>query len=212
MTHSYAISGMTCTGCTQIVSDLLSKVPGVEHVEVSLPGGQATIVMNATLGTEVLATALKGSPYRISDADSPQEKPDAANDILEHNRSLVYNYITAVGKRDYHTLEKCLHSDFEFNGMITYQSSRDFIRMLKEHADSPATNIILRNEIKAVFVDEEDACVIYDLITDKKVNAIPCAEWIKIGDGKIKSSIIKLEQAGMRRLMEELKGRNTARK
>ena len=203
--HAYSISGMTCAGCTQIVHDLLSRVAGVEHVVVSLSSGQATIEMNAAIGTEALAAALKSSPYQILDLDTAPERPDAAREMLEQNRTLIHNYITAVGQKDYKTLEKCLHSDFEFKGLVTYHTSNEFIRMLKEHADSPATNIILRNDIKGVFVDEGDACVIYDLITDKKVNAIPCAEWIKIGDGKIQSSIIKLEQYSMRRLMGELK-------
>lgn len=200
---------MTCNGCTRVVHDLLSKVPGVEHVVINLSGGQATIETNAPIGTDVLAKALKGTPYRVSDPDAKPEKTDAAKEILEKNRVLVHNYITAVGQRDYELLEACLHRDFEFTGMVVYHSSGDFIRMLKEHAGSPTTNIILRNDIKAVFVDEGDACVIYDLITDKVVKAIPCAEWIKIEDGKIRSSSIKIEQYSLRRLMGELGKKKT---
>ena len=203
---------MTCTGCTQVVHDLLSKVPGVEHVVVNLSGGQATIETHAPIGAEVLAKALKGTPYRVSDLDATPEKTDAAREILEKNRVLVHSYITAVGLGDYKVLEECLHRDFEFTGMVVYRSSGDFIRMLREHASSPTTNIILRNDIKAVFVDEGDACVIYDLITDKEVNAIPCAEWIKIEDGKIRSNIIKLEQYSMRRLLGELKKKTNPQK
>ena len=62
---------------------------------------------------------------------------------------------------------------FANNFVVTYHTSDEFIRMLKEHADSPATNIVLRNEIKAVFVDEGDACVIYDLRVSLKTCLSP---------------------------------------
>ena len=45
MKQTYAVSGMTCGGCVASVSEKLSKVPGVEGVEVSLERGEAEVAM-----------------------------------------------------------------------------------------------------------------------------------------------------------------------
>ena len=46
MTHTYHISGMTCSGCASIVENALLKVEGVESVKVDLQAAKATITMN----------------------------------------------------------------------------------------------------------------------------------------------------------------------
>ena len=43
MTHTYQITGMTCTGCQAKVQHLLSQVPDVQTVSIDLEKGEATI-------------------------------------------------------------------------------------------------------------------------------------------------------------------------
>jgi len=45
MTHTYNISGMTCSGCQKKVEGLLSKIDGVKKVKIDLVKGTTDIEM-----------------------------------------------------------------------------------------------------------------------------------------------------------------------
>jgi len=68
MTHEYAISGMTCSGCEAKVKGLLGKVDGVTSVEIDLKKGKATVEMTKHVGTGTLKAALKDHPkYQLTE-------------------------------------------------------------------------------------------------------------------------------------------------
>ena len=63
-TFSFDVSGMTCGGCTGSVQRALSKIDGVNHVEVSLRQGMATVVADPARVTSVqLEMAISGLGY-----------------------------------------------------------------------------------------------------------------------------------------------------
>jgi copper chaperone CopZ len=62
MTHSYKITGMTCTGCQAKVQSLLSKVPGITGVNIDLQKAQADITMSRHVDTPILQAALADHP------------------------------------------------------------------------------------------------------------------------------------------------------
>ncbi|WDF78433.1 cation transporter [Mucilaginibacter sp. KACC 22773] len=69
MTHTYNITGMTCTGCLAKVQSLLSQVNHVQKVDISLAEGTADITMNRHIGTADLQKALAAYPkYQLTDA------------------------------------------------------------------------------------------------------------------------------------------------
>jgi copper chaperone CopZ len=71
MTHTYNISGMTCSGCQNKVGGLLSKVDGVEKVSIDLAKGTANIEMAKHIPTVTLKIALADYPkYQLSEAVS----------------------------------------------------------------------------------------------------------------------------------------------
>ncbi len=79
MTHTYKISGMSCSGCASNVERTLSGVPGVLNVAVNLNADEATLEMSAPITTEQLQEALlkAGLHYTIGtthDKQSPPEK------------------------------------------------------------------------------------------------------------------------------------------
>jgi cation transport ATPase len=68
MTHTYNISGMTCTSCQTKVQDVLSKISNVKSVIIDLPKGVATIEMDKHIATSTLQNALKDYPkYQLSE-------------------------------------------------------------------------------------------------------------------------------------------------
>jgi len=69
MTHTYNITGMTCTGCQTKVQSLLSNVAGVKNVSVDLKNGTADIEMDKHISTAALKAALNEYPkYQLSEA------------------------------------------------------------------------------------------------------------------------------------------------
>lgn len=68
MTHTYNISGMTCSGCEAKMKKLLSTVEGVKQVDIDLIKQQATIQMEKHVPTTELQAALKDYPkYKLSE-------------------------------------------------------------------------------------------------------------------------------------------------
>lgn len=205
MQRQYKISGMTCTGCAQIVHNSISKVPGVKKVNVDLSEAQAAIEMDNAIPMETLQTALADTLYQISEMVSTskeENQPMSAKETREKNKVLVSDYINALGQKDYEQLLKYLRSDFAFDGGIRVHSAHDFIDMLKEHS-AASDVVVLENDIKALFVDGNEACVIYEMVTNKPVEPISLVEWITIEEGKISSTKLKFDRYGMRQLMEE---------
>ena len=56
-----AITGMTCAGCVNSVTRVLSRVPGVTDVHVALETGRADV--GGTAGSDVLAAAVRKAGY-----------------------------------------------------------------------------------------------------------------------------------------------------
>jgi copper chaperone CopZ len=69
MTHTYQISGLTCSGCQNKVQGLLSQIKDIQNVDISLAEGTADITMAQHVPTTVLQDALKDYPkYQLSEA------------------------------------------------------------------------------------------------------------------------------------------------
>ena len=68
MTHTYNLTGMTCTACEATVKSNLLSLPGVTVVEVSKDNNTATITMEKHISISIFQHALGGpnSKYQIS--------------------------------------------------------------------------------------------------------------------------------------------------
>ena len=68
MTHTYKVSGMTCTGCQAKVQSLLSKVDGVTNVQIDLAKAEALIQMDKHIPIDKLKDSLAAYPkYQLTD-------------------------------------------------------------------------------------------------------------------------------------------------
>ena len=74
-----------------------------------------------------------------------------------------------------------LHDDVDFRGPIdTFDSAEPYVQALQG-----LSQIVKAAEKRKVFVDGDDVCVIYDLVTDSPAGTAPVAEWYRVRDGKI---------------------------
>ena len=109
MTHIYNVTGMTCEGCKAKVKHLLSKMEGVEEVDIDLAKGEVTIAMEKHIHTTTLQQALKDYPkYKLSEGVSSSNIPPAPNlTVVEDNETrswlttykpvlLIFGYISAI--------------------------------------------------------------------------------------------------------------------
>src|SRR4051812_11994348 len=84
MTHTYSVSGMTCTGCQAKVQQLLSQVPGVQKVAINLQKSEAAIDMEKHVPTTALKAALQPYPkYTIEEKEGMQRMHQPAEETAQ---------------------------------------------------------------------------------------------------------------------------------
>jgi len=59
---------MTCEHCVQAVTAEVSKLPGVQDVEVDLASGQVAVEAEAPLATDAVRAAVDEAGYELVDA------------------------------------------------------------------------------------------------------------------------------------------------
>ncbi len=105
-------------------------------------------------------------------------------------RELVTSYIRAVGENRLEALPAMLDPDAVFMvGDTTLRGAEAFIGGFRR-----LTPIILRNDIRKLFVDGDEACVIYDFVTDTPAGAVVSVEYLKVRNGRIASSLLVFER------------------
>ena len=98
-------------------------------------------------------------------------------------KSLTLQYLQAVGSRDCAKAEHLLAPDLRFRGpSMTRSTAADFIAALKR-----LSAIHVRNDVKRIFVDGDEVCVIYDFVTDTAAGALPTIEWLHFEGDRIRS-------------------------
>ena len=124
----------------------------------------------------------------------------------DHSRDLVTAYIEAVGRRDLASLPPMLEPDAAFTlGDSTLRGREAFVGAFKR-----LLPIIERNDIRHVFVDGDEACVVYDFVTNTKVGPVLSVEHIKLRDGRIAESTLVFERLHWPEVLTELKEREPA--
>ncbi|HEV7557038.1 MAG TPA: nuclear transport factor 2 family protein, partial [Kofleriaceae bacterium] len=86
--------------------------------------------------------------------------------------AIALAYLDAVAAKDLDRVEALLHPEVQFVSPVSKLSSaRELIPSFRRIGA-----IHVRNDIKRVFSDGNEVCVIYDFVTDV-VGAVPTVEW-----------------------------------
>jgi hypothetical protein len=100
-------------------------------------------------------------------------------------------YVEAVGHKELGKLEALLAPDVEFTGpAMRLSSAAEVLTALRRIGA-----ILVRNEIRRVFADGNEACVIYDFVTDTAIGTVPTVEWLRIEGGRIRSMKLYYDRA-----------------
>ena len=121
-------------------------------------------------------------------------------------RELLTSYIRAVGERRLEALPPLLDSDAEFTlGDNTVRGRDAFVGAFRR-----LLPIIDHNEIRHLFVDGDEACVVYDFVTNTPVGPVLSVEYIHLRNGLIASSTLVFERLHWPEVLSVLKEREAA--
>ena len=96
-------------------------------------------------------------------------------------RETVDNYQAALEKGDFADARKLMQDDLTFQGPLdTFSTADQYLETRKRLAA-----IIQRIDLKKVFVDGDDVCVLYDMITNTPAGTAFIVEWYEVKAGKI---------------------------
>jgi len=113
-------------------------------------------------------------------------------------KAIASQYIEAVGQKRFETLPAFLHAELDFGGNIAAAHGADAWAAALQRL-SP---ILVRNEIKKVFVEGNEVCVIYDFVTT--VCPVPSVEWLVFDGDKIKSIFLLFDRSRWPEVMQAL--------
>jgi len=94
-------------------------------------------------------------------------------------REVVTSYIAAMDNRDFAAAKNYLEETVFIKGPggEAFRSPDDFLKMMEQQRG--------RYDIKKIFVDGNDVCLLYNFVTEK-VTAFFCS-WYQVKDGRIAS-------------------------
>ena len=84
MTHTYNVTGMTCSGCKASVEKSLATLANVDKVDVDLNNSTATITMQKHIGVDTLQNALSDK-YTISEQEA--KNVFKSTEVIEEEKS-----------------------------------------------------------------------------------------------------------------------------
>jgi len=94
---------------------------------------------------------------------------------------VVESYRAALGKGDFATARKLMQDNMTFEGPFdTFNKADDYLEATRRLA-----SIIQRIDLKKVFVDGDDVCVLYNMVTNTPAGTAFIAEWYQVKGGKI---------------------------
>ena len=94
---------------------------------------------------------------------------------------VVESYRAALGRGDFGGARQLMQDDMTFQGPLdTFNTADQYLEASRRLA-----SIIQRIELKKLFVDGDDVCVLYEMVTNTPAGTAFIAEWYQVKGGKI---------------------------
>ena len=99
--------------------------------------------------------------------------------MVQGAKEVVMSYIQALGDRDYAAARSCLGDNVRVKGPAgeAFRSPEEFLKMMEQQPG--------KYDIKKVFVDGSDVCLLYDFVTPRVTTFF--SSWYQVKEGKINS-------------------------
>lgn len=109
-------------------------------------------------------------------------------------------YLDAMTRKDFDAFRDLLAPGVVFTGPATTLEGAPAVVAAYRRLSA----MLLRNEPRKVFVEGDEACVIYDFVTDTAVGAVPTVEWLELEDGKVRSIFLLTDHVRWPAALQEL--------
>ena len=115
-------------------------------------------------------------------------------------KQVALEYIEACGRKDYDTVSQLLSPSLTFVGPgNALTGAAQYLAVLRRLGP-----VWKRSDVKKVFVDGDEVCVIYDFVTDTPAGAVPLVEWLRVEDGRIASVTLFFDRVTFKQAADEL--------
>jgi hypothetical protein len=102
-------------------------------------------------------------------------------ETTNETRDIVDRYYAAWASKDLSAVRSLLHDVLSFRGPIdTFDKADDYVKSIQQ-----LFAIVQGVQPQKLFVDGQDACTIYDLVTSTPAGTVPVAEWVTVEGAKI---------------------------
>ena len=102
---------------------------------------------------------------------------------MEQAKEVVQGFQKAMGAGDWAPARRYLSDDLNFVGPFeSFTKSDDYLAALQK-----LHHIVERVEPRKMFVDGEDVCMLYDMVTSTPAGTAFISEWYKVKGGKVAS-------------------------
>jgi ketosteroid isomerase-like protein len=120
--------------------------------------------------------------------------------MTQDPKAIALAYVDACGRGDLDAVAPLLAPDVRFAGPgNTLEGAAGYLAVLRRLAP-----VWVRSDVKKVFADGADVCVIYDFVTDTAAGAVPIVEWLGIEDGRIASVALFFDRVTFKPASDEL--------
>jgi ketosteroid isomerase-like protein len=117
-------------------------------------------------------------------------------------KTVVDGFFNTWTTGDFAAARGLLHDDLSFSGPIaTFDNADGYVADLLR-----LVPIVTGAKEHKVFVDGDDVCIIYDLMTNTPIDAAPVGEWYRVRDGKIAAVRVFLDARPFAPVFEQRAG------
>lgn len=120
--------------------------------------------------------------------------------MTTHPERIALAYIEACGRNDFDAVAPLLAPDLTFtspgNALV---GAAPYLAVLRRIGA-----VWVRSDVKKVFTDGPDVCVIYDFVTDTPAGAVPLVEWLRIENGRIASITLFFDRVTFQPASDEI--------
>lgn len=115
-------------------------------------------------------------------------------------KRIALTYLDACARHDLDTVARLLADDLQFTGpATTVTGAAPYLAILRR-----LSHAWVRSEVKKVFTDGNEVCVIYDFVTDTPAGSVPIVEWLRLEGGRIQSVRIYFDRLEFKPASDEI--------
>jgi hypothetical protein len=120
--------------------------------------------------------------------------------MAQDTRNIALAYIEACGAKKWDEVSKLLSPKVTFIGPNRSITGADqYLAVLKR-----IEPVWVRSDVKKVFADGPEVCVIYDFVTNTAAGAVLTVEWLRVEDGRVASVTLLFDRVAFKPAADRL--------